>query len=309
MAANSQNVAAVEAAIGRMQEVYSRWTRQTTIAQMRQDFDAAFHAEAPPGRYEWIDVVGMTAAWVAPTGVRSDKAILYLHGGGYRIGSIESHHELICRIASASGCQVLAIDYRLAPEHRFPSAVEDAVGAFLWLRERGFAASDIAFVGDSAGGGLALACMLVLRDRKLELPGAAALMSPWTDLTASGESYVTRADVDPVHTRGMILALAKNYLSEGADPRQPLASPLFADLHGLPPLLIQAGDRETVLDDARVLAEKAAAAGVKTRFEVFDDMIHVFQMYPDIPEAHRAVGLVGAFVQHHLRLKLVPREA
>ncbi len=187
--------------------------------------------------------------------------------------------------------------------------MEDAVGAFLWLRERGFAASDIAFVGDSAGGGLALACMLVLRDRKLALPCAAALMSPWTDLTASGESYVTRAGVDPVHTRGMILALAKNYLSEGADPRQPLASPLFGDLHGLPPLLIQAGDRETVLDDARVLAEKATAAGVETRFEVFDDMIHVFQMYPDIPEADRATGLVGAFVQHHLRLKLAYREA
>jgi acetyl esterase/lipase len=297
-------LSSVEIVINRMQALYGRWNRHTTLEQMRRDFDEAFQPSVSAGKFDPVTAGGVLGAWITPDAARIDKVVLYLHGGGFRLGSIRSHRSLIARIAAACGCRVLAIDYRLAPEHRFPAALEDAQAAFLWLREQGFAASDIAIAGDSAGGGLALGCMLALRDQDLGVPCAAALLSPWTDLTASGASYTSRAARDPVHTRAMILALASNYLGDGVDPRHPLASPLFADLRGLPPLLIQAGDRETVLDDARALADKATAAGLDTRLEVYDEMIHVFQMYAsDIIEAGQAITSIGDFLRLHLNIK------
>jgi acetyl esterase/lipase len=196
---------------------------------------------------------------------------------------------------------VLAINYRLAPEHRFPAPVDDAMAAYRWMLAEGLRPEDIVFAGDSAGGNLALAAMLGLRERGLPLPAAGVLMSPWNDLAATGASYVSRADADPIHQRPMILALAKNYLGEGGDPRHPLASPLHADLAGLPPLLIQVGDRETVRDDSAMFADKARAAGVDVELQVWDGMIHVFQMFAaELAEGFQAIASIAEFIDKHL---------
>jgi epsilon-lactone hydrolase len=291
----------VERAIRRIQAVYRSWNRETSVAQMRSDWDAAFAGCTVPVSCRQVTAGGVDAEWIVPADAPSDKAILYFHGGGFRLGSVASHRDLIARIAEASGCRVLAINYRLAPEHRFPAALEDALAAFTWLREQGFKPQDIALAGDSAGGNLVLALMLSLRDRGQPLAAAAALMSPWTDLAASGESYQSRATADPIHQRSMMLALAKNFLGDG-DIRNPLASPLYADFSGLPPLLIQVGDRETVRDDATMLAAKAKAAGVEAALQVWDGMIHVFQMFPEIPEAREAVASIAAFLRRHLHM-------
>lgn len=292
----------VERAIQRIQSVYANWNRQTTAAQMRSDWDAAFAGCTVPVSSRGVSIGGIDAERIVPADAQTDKAILYFHGGGFRLGSVASHRDLIARIAEASGCGVFAINYRLAPEHRFPAALEDARTAFDWLRGEGFKPENIALAGDSAGGNLVLTTMLSLRDRGQPLPVAGVVMSPWTDLAATGESYQSRAAADPIHQRSVILALAKNYLGEGGDVSNPLVSPLYADLAGLPPLLIQAGDRETVRDDATMLAAKAQAAGVDAELQVFDGMIHVFQMFPEIPQAAEAIAAIAAFLRRHLRL-------
>jgi acetyl esterase/lipase len=245
---------------------------------------------------------GVDGEWIAPADAPPDKAILYLHGGGFRVGSVASHRDLIARIAAASGCRVLAINYRLAPEHRFPAALDDTLAAYGWMLDQGLQPINIAFAGDSAGGNLVLAAMLSLRDRRLPLPAAGLVMSPWTDLAATGSSYISRAEADPIHQRPMILALAKNYLGEQGDPCDPLVSPLYANLEGLPPLLIQVGDRETVLDDSTMFAEKARAAGVDTELQIWDGMIHVFPMFSEIPEAREAIASIAKFLHRHLHI-------
>ena len=291
----------IDQAIERIRSVYRGWTRETTIAQMRRDWDAAFENRGIAIQTEKISAAGIEGEWFAPVQALRDKAILYFHGGGFRVGSVASHRDLIARIAVASECRVLAIDYRLAPEHRFPAALNDALGAYTYLLEQQFRPSDIALAGDSAGGNLALSTMLALRDRGLPLPAAAAMMSPWTDLAATGRSYDTRAAADPIHQKPMILALAKNYLGAKTDPTHPLASPLYGELHGLPPLLIQVGDRETVLDDSVMFADKARTAGVDVDLQVWNQMIHVFQMFGDeLSEAREAIDAIGKFLSRHL---------
>jgi acetyl esterase/lipase len=292
----------VERAIRRIRSIYSGWNRQTTVARMRSDWDAAFAGCTVPASRQQIAVGGVDGEWIVPSDAPPGKAILYFHGGGFRLGSVASHRDLIARLAQASGCRVLAINYRLAPEHRFPAAPEDALAAFNWLRAQRFEPNDIVLAGDSAGGNLVLTTMLGLRDRGEPLPVAGALMSPWTDLAATGESFQTRAEADPIHQRSMILALAKDYLGEGADDRNPLASPLYADLTRLPPLLVQVGDRETVRDDATALAARAKAAGVDVDLQVWNGMIHVFQLFPEIPQAQEALAAIAAFVRRHLRI-------
>jgi epsilon-lactone hydrolase len=292
----------VELAIRRIQTVYWSWNRDTPVAQMRSDWDAAFGGCIVPVSCRFVSAGGVDGEWIVPADAPGDKAILYFHGGGFRLGSVASHRDLNARIAEASGCRVLAINYRLAPEHRFPAALEDALTAYAWMRAQGLRPEDIVFAGDSAGGNLVLTTMLGLRNRCEPLPAAGVLMSPWTDLAATGDSYQSRANADPIHQRSTILALAKDYLGEGGDSYHALASPLYADLSGLPPLLIQAGDRETVRDDATVLAEKAKAAGVEVELKVWDGMIHVFQMFPEIPQAQEAIAAIAAFLRRHLRL-------
>ncbi|MBI5322450.1 alpha/beta hydrolase [Bradyrhizobium sp.] len=302
LAADDMAIDPVERAIGRIQSVYGSWSRNTSVAQMRSDWDTAFAGCTVPVSCRPVAAGGVDGEWIVPADAAPGRAILYFHGGGFRLGSVASHRDLIARIAAASGCRVLAVNYRLAPEHRFPAALEDAVAAYAWLREQGLKSGNIALAGDSAGGNLVLTAMLSLRDRGEPLPAAGVLMSPWTDLAATGGSYESRAAADPTHQRSMILALAKGYLGEDGDPKNPLASPLYADLSGLPPLLIHAGDRETVRDDATMLAEKASAAGVETELQVWEGMIHVFQMFPEIPQAREAVAVIAAFLRRHLHV-------
>ncbi|WP_050401534.1 alpha/beta hydrolase [Bradyrhizobium embrapense] len=292
----------VERAIERLRAIYRSWTRDTTVAQMRSDWDAAFDGCSVPVMCQPVSAGGVDGEWLVPSGAPHDKAILYVHGGGFRIGSVASHRDLAARIADASGCRVLSINYRLAPEHRFPAALDDVLAAYHYLRRQGLRPADIVFAGDSAGGNLVLATMLAARDRRLPLPAAGALMSPWTDLTASGASYESRAEADPIHQRAMILALARNYLGKDGDPRNPLASPLYADLTRLPPLLVQVGDRETVRDDSVDLAARARAAGCEVELQVWDGMIHVFQMFPEIPHAREAIASLAAFLRSHLHI-------
>jgi monoterpene epsilon-lactone hydrolase len=301
-AGDSVAITPVDRAIERLRAIYCNWNRETTVAQMRSDWDATFAGCSVPVSCNHVSAGGVDGEWFVPADAPRDKAILYFHGGGFRIGSVASHRDLIARIAETSGCRVLAIDYRLAPEHRFPAALDDALTAYRYLRDQGLRPADIAFAGDSAGGNLVLAAMLAARDRGEPLPAVGVLMSPWTDLTATGASYESRAEADPIHQRAMILALARNYLGKDGDPRNPLASPLFAELTGLPPLLVQAGDRETVRDDATELAAKAKTAGVNVELQVWDGMIHVFQMFPEIPQAQQAIAAIANFLRNHLHL-------
>jgi monoterpene epsilon-lactone hydrolase len=298
----------VDAVIARVKQVYRGWGRHTTVAQMRDDWDALFGSVDVAALVEPVVIRdggidgSLGGEWVTADGARPDRVVLYLHGGGFQVGSSRSHRELMAGVSQVAGARVLGLDYRRAPEHRFPAPLDDALCAFDWLVARGLDESAIALAGDSAGAGLVLSTLLSLRDAGRALPAAAVLMSAWTDLTASGASYENRAAMDPIHQRPMILAMARNYLGADGDARHPLASPLFADLHGLPPLLIQVGDRETVLSDSTQFADKARAAGVPVELEVWEEMIHVFQQFPaELTEAREALGSIGAFLREHLR--------
>jgi acetyl esterase/lipase len=294
---------AVEAVIARVKAVYGRWGRDTPVAQMRADWDSLFSAR---GDAAVTDVIanGVPCRWHAAPGSRPDRAVLYFHGGGFQVGSLDSHRELMALLSKYSGARVLGVQYRLAPEHRYPAALEDALAVYEWLQACGFAASQLAVAGDSAGGGLALSLMLAAQARGQPLPAAAYLISPWTDLTASGASYETRSSLDPIHQRPMILAMARNYLGRGMDPRDPLASPLMADaaaLANLPPLMAQVGERETVVSDSEQFVEKARAAGAKAELQVWPGMIHVFQQFPaELREAHDALLQGGMFLASRL---------
>jgi epsilon-lactone hydrolase len=288
----------IDAVINRVLGVYGGWRRDTPIAQMREDWDALFQASPIAAKFEAVLAGGVDAVWVQSKDAEYDRVVLYFHGGGYKLGSTRSHRDLMTRISAAARCRVLGVNYRLAPEHLFPTPVHDALAAYVWLLSLGIPRKHIAVAGDSAGGGLAASLMLCLRDRRLPMPSAAVMLSAWTDLTAQGESYVTRAALDPIHQRGMILATARTYLGSQGHPEDPLASPLHGDLSGLPPLLLQVGNRETVLDDSTRFAEKARAAGVTVQLEIYDNMIHVFQQFAeDLPEARRAIESVGRFIR------------
>ena len=270
-----------------------------TVAEQRAQYERAEKAFpiAADVKVEHVAVPTVPAEWLTPPGARAGAAVLYLHGGGYVIGSPRSHRHLAAAIGAAARSSVLLPEYRLAPECPFPAAVDDAVAAYRWLLERPVAPREIVIAGDSAGGGLTVATLLALRDAGVPLPAAAVCISPWTDLTCSGESYRTRAAVDPIVTREAVGPMATAYLA-GGDPKGALASPLFADLGGLPPLLIQVGDAEVLLDDATVLAEHARKAGVDVTLEVWDEMIHVWHwFFPMLDEGQRAIDRIGEFVR------------
>jgi monoterpene epsilon-lactone hydrolase len=292
---------AVDGVIERVRQVYGSWKRDTTVTQMRQDWDALFGGVPVNAQIEDVNAGGVKAQWVSAPGADAQRAILYFHGGGFQVGSVVSHRELMAGLSAAAQCRVLGVDYRLAPEHHYPAALDDASAAYEWLIGQGLAAKHVALAGDSAGGGLALSLLLRLRDARQPLPAAAVLMSAWTDLTAAGASYGTRADSDPIHQRTMIVAMARNYVGKEGNTADPLVSPLFANLQGLPPLLAQVGDRETVLDDSRDFVARAKEAGVDATLQVWDHMIHVFQQFPaELPEARAAIDDMGRFLRRHL---------
>jgi epsilon-lactone hydrolase len=288
----------------------ARLPRQSklTFDELRIQYDKAERAfpladgvEVTP-----LTVRGVSAEWLRPRG-GNGATVLYLHGGGYVIGSPRSHRHLAAAIAAAASGSALLPDYRRAPEHPFPAAVDDAVAAYRWLIEdSGLRPGSIVIAGDSAGGGLTVATLLALRDADIPRPAAGVCLSPWTDLTCSLPSHTTRASVDPIVETSMVSRMASAYLG-GADARTPLASPLHADLAGLPPLFIQVGSDEVLLDDATELAERARTAGVDVTLEVWDAMIHVWQWFlPMLDEAQSAVDRIGAFVQERTRRAAMP---
>jgi acetyl esterase/lipase len=226
-----------------------------------------------------------------------EKVLLFLHGGGYVQGSCITHRPLAAQLSLATEIAVLLVDYRLAPEHPFPAAVEDSVKVFQALLASGKSAANIAIAGDSAGGGLAVSTLLTLRDQAIPLPYAAALLSPWTDLTVSGETIQTRAAVEPLVQAWDLQHCAAQYIGAG-NLRDPIASPCFADLQGLPPILIQVGDHEILLSDSLRLAENARTAGVVVEVDVWEEMWHVFPAWaPDLPEGQQAIERIGAFLK------------
>ncbi len=269
------------------------------VAQARLRFEktAVFLGGAPDARCEKVDAGGVPAEWVMAPGCDTARAILYLHGGGYAIGSLNTHRRLAYDISAASAAKVLLIDYRLAPEHPFPAAVDDAAAAWRWLLQQGFAANRLAIAGDSAGGGLAIATLVNLRDKQLGLPACAVALSPWVDLEGLGNSITTRAEQDPMVQKDGLLWMAKMYLN-GKDPRTPLAAPLYADLKDLPPVLIQVGSAETLLDDAIRIAEKMHAAGVDARLAIWPNMLHVFPLFaPVLSEGRDGCIQIGNFIR------------
>ena len=248
---------------------------------------------------EPVVAASVPAEWLSTPEADQSRVLLYLHGGGYLLGSIATHRALAARIAAAAGIRALITDYRLAPEHPFPAALDDAVVAYDFLIDQGFAPESVALGGDSAGGGLALATLVALRDSGRPLPGAAVALSPWTDLAASGESCETRDD-PMIGSREDLLATASLYLN-GADPRTPTASPLYAELSGLPAIAIQVGTAERLLDDSTRIADRIRAAGGNVELEIFEDLIHVFQSFaPHVPESNDAIDKLGSFLKRQL---------
>ena len=273
-----------------------------SIAEMRAGIEAMAAAAQIPADVsrQTVSAGGVPAEWVVAPGADAQRVILYLHGGGYTIGSINTHRELAARLSRAAAARVLVIDYRLAPEHPHPAAVDDATAAYRWLLANGADPSRIVVAGDSAGGGLTVATLVALRDARTPLPAAGVCLSPWVDLEGSGESMTTKAAVDPMVQRDGLLKMAAAYLA-GQDARTPLAAPLYANLTGLPPLLIQVGTAETLLDDSTRLAERARKAGVNVTLDPWEDMIHVFQAFATfLPEARQAIDRIGEFVKQRV---------
>jgi acetyl esterase/lipase len=272
-------------------ELRAGWEAQTQLLPLPADVTA-----------EAVDAAGVAAEWVSVPESDASRVILYLHGGGYVIGSLNTHRDAVGRICRAAGARALNVGYRLAPENPFPAALDDATGAYKWLLGQGVEPAKVIIAGDSAGGGLAVATMMSVRDAGQPLPAVGVLMSPWVDMEGSGASMLAKQDVDPTIRKEWLLRCATDYLGDG-DRRNPLASPLYGDMRGLPPLLIQVGESETLLDDSVRLADKAKAAGVEVTLDVWDEMTHLWQlMAAMVPEGQHAIDRIGEWVREKLSL-------
>jgi acetyl esterase/lipase len=289
----------LESILAGFQAMAAGWAPGATPERMRADFES-WCGRFPDDREASIARVsagGVPADEILPPGLAAPRVVLYLHGGGYSLGSARSHRSLGKRIAYEAPARVLLPDYRLAPEHPFPAAVEDASAAYRWLLATGVRPERIAVAGDSAGAGLALALLVSLRDARAPLPACAVLLSPFADLECTGESYSKLADADPIVSREMGLAMGRAYVGDG-DPGDPLASPVRAALHGLPPLLVQVGSREVVLDDARAIDRRAREAGVPVQLDVWPGMVHVWHLFASaLEEGRRAIADLASFVR------------
>jgi monoterpene epsilon-lactone hydrolase len=286
--------------IAQLRAVIAARPRATEIAQMRLDADARGKAFglASDVTVQPVSANGVKAEWTSTPDADPSSAILYLHGGGYVICSLDSHRHLAAEVGRASGARTLAIDYRLAPEHPFPAPIEDTVAAYRYLLDSGIQPNRIALAGDSAGGGLVVGALLAIREAGLKLPACGWCISPWVDMEALGESFTDRAAADPTVQRATIQMMARWYLG-GADPRHPYAAPIYGDLLGLPPLLIQVGAAETLLDDSVALARKAGSADVLVDLQIWPEMIHVWPLYfPVLSAGRRAIASGGSFARN-----------
>jgi monoterpene epsilon-lactone hydrolase len=244
---------------------------------------------------EEVNAGGVPGEWITAPGAREDRVTYYLHGGGYVLCSVNTHREMISRISRAIGARALAINYRLAPECPFPAAVEDAVAGYKWLLSKGIEPRSIVVAGDSAGGGLTVAALVALRDADVPLPAAGICISPWADMECNGVAKLVGRE-GGIEYQG-ILKMAKTYVGD-ADLKTPLASPIHADLTGLPPLLIQVGGAEELIEDSILLEARAKECGVDVTLETWEDMFHVWHMYaPMLPEGQQAIDRIGEFVR------------
>jgi epsilon-lactone hydrolase len=273
------------------------WTER----RQRLDEIGSYWPAADDVEFEAVDVDGVPGEWSIVRGSDVSRALLYLHGGGYCSGSIVSHRRMVTEAGRAAGVRTLAIAYRLAPEHPFPAALDDALTAWRFLRDHGIAAAHIAIGGDSAGGGLTLALANRLRESKKELPGCMWLVSPWTDLTLSGATLMTNDAADPIIHRSYLVELADAYVPAGMARTDPRLSVLYADLKGLPPMLVQVGSAETLLDDSTRLAAAAGAAAVRVTLEIWPHMIHAWHLWnAHLEPGRQALASAGAFIRRHL---------
>jgi len=274
-------------------------TGEPTIEQLRAGMEKLAERVTSDVRCEPTIAGNVRAEWVVPPEADPERVLLYFHGGGYVMGSINTHRAMVARLARAARARALLIDYRLAPENPFPAAVEDATATYRWLLAQGRQPRKIALAGDSAGGGLTLATLLALRDARTPLPACAVPISPWTDLEGTGTSVKTKASRDPMVRETDLRRYAALYAGN-ADPRNPLISPLHGDYRGLPPLLIQVGEAEIILDDSTRVAELAKQAGVQVDLEVWDEMVHVWHVFAKLlPEGQQAIEKVGSYVSSH----------
>ncbi len=274
-----------------------------TLAQIpriraRQEAVAALERLPWGTEIEQVDAGGVRAEWILVPAAKANRVLVYLHGGGYAFGSAASHRRIMALVGQAAQARVLGVDYRLAPEHPFPAALEDALLAYAWLLDSGFEPKRVAFVGDSAGGGLALSTMVKLKERGAPLPAAAVLVSPWVDLTGTLPAATHNADVDPIlRWEGGLEVLARAYAGR-TDVKNPLISPLRADLGGLPPILVLVGAREILLDDSKELARRLRGFDVEVQLRVWPGMWHGWQFHaPRLPEAAAAIASMGSFLR------------
>ena len=291
-----------DAEIDVIREIIASHPRPAGLSERRKRLDALGGQYALPTdvRVEAVDANGVAAEWTTTPGADPGRVIMFLHGGGYISGSLDSHRHMIAQAGREARARTLALGYRLAPEHPFPAALEDAIAGYRFLLSQGLEPKHIAVAGESAGGGLAIATLVSVRDAGLALPACTWCSSPWVDLEASGDSMTTKAPVDPLIQKPYSLELAAAYLN-GADPRTPLASPIYAELKGLPPMLIQVGSAETLLDDAVRLARVTGAADVRVTLEVWPDMIHAWHLfYQQLAAGRHALAAVGAFIRSML---------
>ena len=279
------------------------WDENTSIPAFRELCESSnrkFADKLPVGlEVSAFDLTGMRAEWLIPPGANKEKVILYTIGGGYVSGTCSDHRMIVSKVAMTSGYTVLMFNHRLAPEHPYPAALEDSLTAYRWLLDQGTAPENILIMGESAGGGLCLATLLAVRDQALPLPVAGVAISPWTDLKLTGESYRTKAKVC-ISPPGMNVVCSKYYVGDH-DPSEPYISPLYGDLHGLPPLYINVGEYETMLDDSTRFAAKAKEVGVDVTLMIGKKMIHCYPlMAPMFPEATQALNKICDFIKQRL---------
>jgi epsilon-lactone hydrolase len=275
------------------------WSKGTINEQRaRQEKSTRFFKIPKEIHCQPVKINDMTAEWITCSAARNG-VILYLHGGAYALGSINVHREYLARLAITTQLKVLAINYRLAPEHPFPAALEDSLMAYRWLLSQGHASSCIVIAGDSAGGGLTLSTLVSLRDAGDSLPACAVCLSPWVDLTFSSKSIHTKARVDPI-LNANVLEIYSRYYAGDFERNLPLISPVFADLKGLPPLLIHAGTNEILLDEGIQISENARSVGVDVTLETWKDMFHAFQVIPFLPETQRSLDKIERFISGNI---------
>ena len=277
--------------------------RANTVESLRKALDlmASFPKIAKDVKIEKVNINGIHAEWITTPNINKNNVLLYFHGGAYIGGSIRNSREFCSRISRSTGVSVLNVDYRLAPEYPFPSALEDSINTYKWLLKTGFLPENIIFGGDSAGGGLVIATMVKLNETKIKLPTAAFCLSPWVDLALKGETMESKKDIDPFVTKEVLEMAVSCYLKD-VDTLNPLASPLYANLEGLPPLFIQVGTSELLFDDSIRLAQQAKNVGNDVQLKIWEDMIHVFSLLgTNIPEVQDANEEIVEFIKQYLK--------